>query len=123
MTAKERKHFERRLLEERAKVVETLGEMSTELSAGPDEDGDISNFPLHLADEGTDTMDQEKEFLLASNEGRLLVRIDDALRTLYKDPESYGKCGVCGREISHERLELIPWATLCIEDERRTEAR
>lgn len=122
MTAKDLKHFEERLLEERAKVVQTLGEMDTELTAGTEEDGDISNFPLHLADEGTDTMDQEKEFLLASTEGRLLSQIDDALRTLYRNPEAYGKCGVCGREISHERLELVPWTTLCIEDERRSEA-
>lgn len=61
-----------------------------------------------MADEGTSTM--EKEFLLASQEGRQLVTIDKALRRLYKEPGEFDICEECGGEIAAERLELIPWA-------------
>ena len=39
-----------------------------------------------------------------------LGRIDDG---------TYGKCAVCGRQIPDERLEAVPWATLCIDDARK----
>lgn len=121
MNTTDLKHFEARLLEERGKVLETLDELDTDVIGKGEGDGDITNFPLHLADEGTDTMAQEKDYLVASSEGQVLYRIDSALRTLYKDPEAYGRCEVCGREISHERLDIIPWATRCVEDERKSE--
>jgi RNA polymerase-binding transcription factor DksA len=33
----------------------------------------------------------------------------------------YGRCEVCGKEIPEERLEAVPWATLCIECKRKEE--
>lgn len=121
MNERDRKHFEQRLLDERASVLENIDDFDSTLLHRGEDDGDITNYPLHLADEGTDTMEQEKEYLLASEEGRRLYVIDEALRTLYREPERYGLCGACGREISRERLEIIPWAKLCIEDERKAE--
>ncbi len=121
MTDDQRKHFEQRLLEERAEVLENLEEFDDTLINQEEGDGDLTRYPLHMADEGTDTMEQEKEYLLASNEGRQLYRIDDALRTLYKEPDRYGRCQECGREIDLERLEVVPWATLCIDHERASE--
>jgi DnaK suppressor protein len=32
---------------------------------------------------------------------------------------TYGTCDVCGRPIPAERLEALPWATLCVEDAAR----
>ena len=78
---------------------------------------------LHFADEGTDTMEQEKEFLLASKEGRLVYWIDDALRTLYKEPERFGVCAECGSPIGFERLDIVPWARLCVNCQRAEEER
>ena len=57
---------------------------------------------------------RRKEFLLASKEGRLVYWIDDALRTLYKDPERFGVCAECGSPIGFERLDIVPWARLCV---------
>lgn len=121
MDQRSRDHFEQRLQEERKKVLENLQEFDETLIHHGEEDGDITTYPLHLADEGTDTMEQEKEYLLASEEGRRLYDIDQALRTLYREPERYGVCNECGRQIDPERLEIVPWARLCIEDERKAE--
>jgi DnaK suppressor protein len=34
---------------------------------------------------------------------------------------TYGTCAVCGAEIPEERLDAVPYATLCIEDRRKQE--
>jgi DnaK suppressor protein len=118
MNQKNRDHIEQRLLQERERAVKAL----RQLDAGDAEDGDLTTYPFHLADEGTDTMEQEKEFLLKSVEGRLVTDIDEALRTLYKDPDQFGKCMNCGSNIVFERLELVPWARLCLNCQTTQEA-
>ena len=114
MNEAQRKKVETRLLEERRGAMDNLGTLDERARALID-DGELSNYPQHLADEGTDTMEQEKSFLLASAEGRRLYQIDEALRRLYKTPEEFGTCAVCGKAIAAERLDLIPWTTTCAE--------
>lgn len=113
-----------RLLEERAGTLEALADFDERFKERLDaqSDGDLSKYPLHMADEGTDTMEKEKEFLLASNEGRQLMEIEDALRVLYKQPEDFGKCERCGGEISMDRLDVVPWAKMCIDCKKAVEA-
>lgn len=121
---KQRAHMEQRLLRERERALKAFRHLDerTRVSSQED-DGSLTAYPLHLADEGTDTMEKEKDFLLLSTEGRLVYWIDDALRTLYKRPEAYGKCLDCGEEIALERLDLIPWARLCLDCQRMEEMR
>lgn len=115
MTDEQRKRVEERLLEERGRALKALAAFDERFEEfGEQTDGDLTNYPLHPADEGTDTMEEEKEALLATAEGRRLYDIDEALRRLYTEPERFGRCGNCGREIDMERLELVPWAELCI---------
>jgi DnaK suppressor protein len=112
-----------RLLEERKARVESLAGFDDRarerLEMGDDE---LTNYPLHMADEGTDTMEQEKEFLLASVEGRQLLEIDASLRMLYRSPDEFGACESCGRQIGMERLDEVPWTRLCIDCQERAEA-
>ena len=120
MTKEQRDHLEQRLLKERQRAVKAVRQLDENL--GPqDEDGDLTTYPFHLADEGTDTMEQEQGFLLLSKEGRLLYEIDDALRTLYKTPEDYGRCDTCQTEIAFERLDIVPWAVKCLDCQREQE--
>jgi DnaK suppressor protein len=123
MTKKERDHLEQRLLRERERALKVLQKFDDKTRVdGAQSDGDLTTYPLHLADEGTDTMEQEKEFLLATKEGSLLYSIDEALRTLYREPEKYGKCSNCGKEISFERLDIVPWTLMCVDCQRDQEA-
>lgn len=113
MNKRQREKIEKRLLEERQRVLHNMAEFD-ERFAGGVEDGEITHYPLHMADDGTDTMEQEKEFLLASQDGRQLYAIDEALRRLYRTPKTFGLCERCGQPISIERLDIVPWATLCV---------
>jgi len=112
--------LEQRLLKERERAVKALRQLD-ESVAPQGADGDLTTYPLHLADEGTDTMEQEQSFLLMSKEGRLLIDIDEALRRLYKEPESFGRCINCGQDISIDRLEILPWTQVCVDCQRMAE--
>ena len=115
MNKKQLSHLEKRLLEERARVMKELGiyekSFAGTLQAS---DGDLSSYSFHMADQGTDAMEREKEFLFASKEGRYLWHVNEALRRLYKSAETFGVCQECGDPIAFERLDALPHARLCI---------
>jgi RNA polymerase-binding transcription factor DksA len=115
-------HFEKRLLEERKRVLKELGSYNEAFGATPQSaDGDLSSYSFHMADQGTDAMEREKAFLFASQEGRFLWHIDEALRRLYRSPETFGRCHNCGEEIAYERLDALPHARYCIACKQREE--
>jgi len=115
-------HFEKRLLEERKRVLKELGNYSETFGATPQSaDGDLSSYSFHMADQGTDAMEREKAFLFASQEGRFLWHIDEALRRLYRSPDTFGKCHSCGQDIDYDRLDALPHARLCITCKQREE--
>ncbi|HUO52026.1 MAG TPA: TraR/DksA family transcriptional regulator [Gemmatimonadaceae bacterium] len=115
-------HFEKRLLDERRRVLKELGQYSETLTATPQNaDGNLSSYSFHMADQGTDAMEREKAFLFASQEGRFLWHIDEALRRLYRAPETFGKCHSCGNDIDFDRLDALPHARLCIECKQKEE--
>ena len=115
MNKKQLAHLEKRLLEERTRVMKELGfydeSFNTTLQGA---DGDLSSYSFHMADQGTDAMEREKQFLMASKEGRYLWHVNQALRRLYASPETFGKCETCGNEVGFERLDALPHARLCI---------
>ncbi|MCH6547112.1 MAG: TraR/DksA C4-type zinc finger protein [Gemmatimonadetes bacterium] len=115
-------HLEKRLLEERARVIKELGHYdesfsSTLQGAG----GDLSSYSFHMADQGTDAMEREKQFLFASQEGRYLWHVNEALRRLYKSPKTFGQCHDCGEAIDFDRLDALPHARLCIKCKAKEE--
>jgi DnaK suppressor protein len=123
MTAEHLKRLEQRLIHERERVLKVLANFKERTRQSlQEDDGELSNYPFHPADEGTDTIEQEKEYLLASQEGRLLYAIDDALRTIYKEPHRYGSCDACGSGIAIERLEIVPWTRMCVDCQRAEES-
>lgn len=121
MPKKQLAHFEKRLLEERKRVIKELGHHGDTFGPNGETDGDTSAYSFHMADQGTDAMEREKAFLFASQEGRFLWHIDQALRRLYKTPETFGKCHQCGNDIAFERLDALPHARYCIACKQREE--
>jgi DnaK suppressor protein len=122
LTKKQLEHLGKRLQEERERVMKELGyydeSFNTTLQGS---DGDLSSYSFHMADQGTDTMEREKQFLFASQEGRYLWHVNQALRRLYSDVESFGKCHQCGADIGFDRLDALPHARLCISCKEKEE--
>jgi len=76
-----------------------------------------SSADNHLADTASETFERELDEGLEEGAVRRLREVDEALTRI--DDGTYGTCAVCGREIPRERLEAVPWATLCIDDARK----
>ena len=113
MTKRDLEHFEKLLMERRAALVQEMGLLKKSAQETIKEAaGDHSAYAYHMADLGTDAMEREKTFLLASKSGRLLYHIDEALRRIRNN--TYGKCHQCGEMIAKTRLEAVPHARLCI---------
>ena len=113
--------FKELILKKRAKILEQMGflEESTLSSTVKDSSGDLSSYPFHLADQGTEAEEREKAFLFASREGRFLYHLDKALERI--ENGTYGKCRLCGKNVGIERLKAVPHATLCIECKSKEE--
>ena len=115
LTREQRHRVEERLLEERARVLSVLRrfdeDSATNVTAAS---GDLSDYPFHLADHGTDSYDQEMDTVEAERASRELEEINEALRRLYEEPDRFGTCENTGGPIPLERLEIIPWARTCV---------
>ena len=115
MRKRDLKYFENLLLEKKAAALEDLGHIEdTSMSSTPqDSSGDLSAYAYHMADLGTDAMEREKAFMLASRGGQYLDHIDAALERIKSG--TFGVCQKCGKQIGRERLKAVPHATMCIQ--------
>jgi RNA polymerase-binding protein DksA len=71
----------------------------------------------HMADTATETYERELDEGLEEDAREQLRQVDAALERI--GAGEYGRCEACGKEIPEERLEAVPWTTLCIDDARR----
>ena len=112
LSAAQLKHFEKRLLEERASLQRELRRYTGAEAADDEQEqtGDLTKVPFHPADLGTDTINQEVDASNATRESAELAEIDAALQRLYETPEKFGIDETTNKPIPLERLEIIPWA-------------
>jgi RNA polymerase-binding transcription factor DksA len=114
-------YFEQRLLKERSRIAGEMGHLeSSILKVNPRNPGGLTgDYTFNMADAGTDSMEREISFDIASKEGRLLREIDDALRRLYNGV--YGLCESSGKMIARARLEALPWARYTVQEQENIE--
>jgi RNA polymerase-binding transcription factor DksA len=118
LTDEQRSTVEKLLIREREQVLDALGHHDEQVQELRERSGELSAYRLHPADIGSEEHEQEKDFMITSMEGGRLYQIDDALRRLYDDPESFGRCSKCGKDIEFSRLEVIPETHVCAEHAR-----
>jgi RNA polymerase-binding protein DksA len=115
--------FKKTLLREQERL---RAEAKTIASRSSSEDesselGELADYDNHPADAATNTFEREKDLALDENVDDLLDKIDDALDKI--EEGTYGKCDRCGRDISVARLEVLPYATLCVDCQDMMEGR
>ena len=81
------------------------------LSAPPKETGGIS-FGKRVGEGTSMAVDRLQEVAAHEKAQAVLEEVTRSLKKLEED--TYGKCDECGKEIAPERLEALPWATLCV---------
>ncbi|HOZ55744.1 MAG: RNA polymerase-binding transcription factor [Parcubacteria group bacterium ADurb.Bin316] len=91
-----------RLIEEKERVEAEIKKLKT--PEEPMDNPDIED----LSNDATEDLLEEQLLAVHKN---ILAKIDDALLRI-KDG-TYGRCLICGAEISEEDLEKEPWAEHC----------
>ena len=120
MTSVDTSRFREALLEERGRVMAAIQNLHDDHPGSiSDETGEDAVFDNHLADTATETYDRELDYTLEENSGHVLSEIEAALQRI--EAGTYGICTNCGKQIPEERLEALPWATLCIDCQRQRE--
>jgi DnaK suppressor protein len=122
VSAVDTERFRELLLEKRRSVRDALEHLQQENHGSlEDEVGELvsGSADQHMADTATETLGREIDYTLEESDARLLAAIDQALTRI--DAGTYGVCVNCGAQIAPERLEAMPWATLCIDCKRKEE--
>jgi len=111
-----------RLAEERSRLEGVRGGLDDDhLSDQTEQDSlsELSSVDQHQADMGTETFEREKDLSILEAIEAELADVEHALRRL--DEGTYGTCEACGRLIDDERLQALPAARLCRDDQMRAE--
>ncbi len=114
-------HYRQLLLKEKNRLDYELARLNDEESLSLKEStGELSSYDNHPADQGSNTYERGKDLGLIDNTQTLLKQVGDALEKL--ESGEYGACQRCGEEIRDERLETVPYTTLCERCKAKEEA-
>ncbi len=110
-----------RLEEERNRLLAVRGGLDDDLGEETEQESfsELSSVDQHQADMGTETFEREKDLSILEAVESELADVEHALRRL--DEGTYGTCEACGRPIDEERLEALPAARLCRDDQAKAE--
>jgi RNA polymerase-binding transcription factor DksA len=120
LTAIDTSEFRARLEEERGRLANAVDFLQAENPGSlEDELGELGSGGTdnHLGDTAGATYDRGLDQGLEEGAQQTLKEIEAALLRI--DDGTYGTCLVCGNPIGADRLRALPWARLCIDDQRR----
>ena len=106
--------FRKRLEEERERLEELIADYERELEEArlTESSSDRSPDPGN-AEASSMKLEYAKELSIEQNTLDLLSKVNRALERV--DAGTYGICESCGNAIPVERLDVLPYSTLCVE--------
>ena len=99
------------LLEKRSSLVRQVERLAKDVAEST-EATENSKSPISSAENASDAYDQDFAFMSMESEEELLRKVDRALIRVREG--SYGECEECAQLINPERIEALPWATMCV---------
>lgn len=107
------RYFEDLLLGMRERVARGMDEQEESLDISlTDSISELSTYDNHPADIGTETFERSKDFALRDNARLVIGAIEDALDRISQG--LYGYCERCGDQIPADRLQALPYTTMCM---------
>ncbi len=102
--------------EYQAQIDDMLTGEEVVVASDPGHDGDISDDE---ADDADALFDAERDLALVENARNQIELVDGALARI--EAGTYGICMECGKQIDLLRLEAVPYAQYCLEDQIKHE--
>lgn len=123
LSKKQLQHFKDKLLAEKNKVLEEMGELqqSNLKQSISDASGENSRYSYHLGDVASLSYGREFSMGLAERQQKYLEEIDEAIERI--EEGTYGICKVTGEPITVERLEEVPVAKYSVKGKELLERR
>ncbi len=119
MNKRELQRFRTLIEAERQRVLQRLGMIEEEIQGMAASQSGNQSYSNHMADIGSDVIEQEQAFLHASQGTDYVIALEAALRRI--DKGTYGVCEECSEKIPPRRLEAFLAARLCIKCQSRAE--
>ena len=116
VTKRDLQAYRRRLEAELAELEGQRADLEESVGASlVDVTGEV-RFDEEFADTGSSTFARERDLSLAGNARDLIDKVEHALARI--DGGGFGRCEACGDAIEAERLDALPYTTLCLADAR-----
>jgi len=104
-------HFKQRLQDKERELQSDIARLEEEARGSGELEVRDSTDDATSAQITSESLEEES---LAS---QTLIQVQDALKRI--EDGTYGKCSACGRPIEAARLEAVPWAAYCLEDQEK----
>ena len=104
--------FKKLIEAEKQNVLQKLGMLEEEIAGLMAAGSGKQSYSNHMADIGSDAMEQEQAFMHASQGTNYLLALEEALKRIEKG--DYGTCEECGGKIPNKRLEAFLAARFCV---------
>jgi len=107
-------YFRRKLEQEKERINQLLKLMikNETIDSNSEISSELSFYDNHPSDMATELSDIERGMAFSENEKSMLKKVDRALENVKNN--TYGICKACGKHISEDRLEFLPYAEYCI---------
>lgn len=121
MTKSELQNYRRTLLALRTRLTGNINRLAEEAlrTTGSETGGNLSHAPIHIADLGSDSFEQEFTLSLMQNEEQVLEAIGEALERI--EQGTFGKCEECQGVIAKGRLQALPYSRHCVKCARKVQ--
>lgn len=114
--------FRKEILKQREEAKEEFDIISQQLlDTSGEYEAENQSFALHTAEQGSDAMEREKQYLQAQRTSDFIKKLDEALERI--DRGIYGICVVCGDLIEKQRLMAVPITQKHVSCKNKTQAK
>lgn len=107
--------FKVRLLKEKNHTLESLNLMKEIVGDREEFSKELSTYDNHPADIGTELFMLGQNIALENNSENILYKIENALDSIKS--KNYGVCEACRQKIDMDRLNVLPYASKCLQCE------
>jgi RNA polymerase-binding transcription factor DksA len=110
------KKFQKQIIEKMGSVSEEVDTLREGIGSATNKQGGVTPdaiYSLHMADAGTDSHEQEKNFMLMNRGSDYFKSLEIALERIREG--SFGICKICLDLIPEERMMAVPSATKCVD--------